>query len=179
MPSTFHTNNISKRLYARAITFYLWKTLSFRDFISFKRAWKIDIYPSEESVNEKFFDGNKDKGIGGVTGMNTIKLYLYDKDDLNNTLYPYFRPNMIVISHELCHAILIHKGMKERTNLRNDDWSGNKRGKILNFSTAEVHDRHIENKFFKMPFNFWDWVKFKNYKMNCTVLDIRDIVKST
>lgn len=174
----FHTKNLSKKLYARAISFYLWKTLSLRDYVNFFRKWEIEIYPSEESVNDKFFDGIKSKGIGGVTGMNHIKLYLYDNNDLNNTLYPYFRPNMIVISHELAHAILIHKGYNTKVNLRNDDWSGHKRGNTLNFSTAEVHDRHIENKFFKMPFNFWDWIKFKNYKMNCTVLDIRDIVKS-
>ena len=178
MTLTFHTKNLSKKLYARAITFYLWKTLNIRDFISFKRAWKIDIYSSEESKDVKFFDSQTAKGIGGVTGMNTIKLYLYDENDLNNFFFPYFRPNMIVISHELCHAILIHKGMKERTNLRNDDWSGNKRGKLLNFSTAEVHDRHIENNFFNMPFNFWDWTKFKNYKVFCRVLNIIDLVKS-
>jgi len=46
----------------------------------------------------------------------------------------------------------------------------------MNFSTAEVHDRDIENNNWNMNFNFWDWHKFKNYKMRCTVLNIRDLV---
>jgi hypothetical protein len=144
--------------------------------MSFNRTWKIDFYSHEESVNDPNFGNSKIKGVGGVTGMNTIKIYIYDKDDLNNSLYPFFRPNMIVISHELCHAIFIHKKMKNRVNLRNNDYSGNKRGKVMNFSTAEVHDRDIENNNWNMNFNFWDWHKFKNYKMRCTVLNIRDLV---
>ena len=176
MAVRFHTENINPRLYKRAIQYYLYFTLRIRDFISFNRKWKIDFYPSDESINEKNFN-NGVKGIGGVTGMNTITFYIYDKDDLKNSLYPFFRPNMMVITHELCHAILIHKKMTHRVVLRNDDWGGNRKGKALNFSTAEVHDRHIEGKMWNMKFNFWDWHKFKNYKMNCTALDIRDITK--
>lgn len=128
----------------------------------------------ELASENPFFEG-KD-GVGGVTGQGIIKLYLEDKRTLVGDIFQrIIRKNMIPISHELCHAILIHDGQSQRVALRNNDWSGHKKGTMLNFSTAEVHDRHIEGRLWNMKFWFWDWKLFIPRRMNTRVLDIRDL----
>lgn len=174
MKFVFETENINPRLYKRAVIFYLWKTLSIRKYMSFSRKWKITFRPSEQAKNDPFFHGQK--GIGGVTGINEIVVYVHDIDD-NSSLLPYYRMNMVVISHELCHGMLIHFGQTQRTVLRNDDYSGHKKGALLNFSTAEVHDRHTENNFWTMDCIFWDLKTFKSKHLTCRVLEIRDIIE--
>lgn len=174
MKFTFETENINPRLYQRAIRYYLWETLGITKYVSFTTNWKIKFRPSEQAVNDPFFHGQK--GIGGVTGIDEIVVYVHDVDD-NSDLLPYYRMNMVVITHELCHAMLIHNGQMHRTVLRNDDYSGHRKGSFLNFSTAEVHDRHTENNFWTMDCNFWDWKTFKNKRLTCKVLEIRDIIE--
>ena len=172
MKFNFETENINPRLYKRAVRYYLWKTLGIKNYISF-RDWSITFKPSEQAKDDPFFHGQK--GIGGVTGMGKVTVYVHDVDD-DSTLLPYYRMNMVVISHELCHAMLIHLGQTHRAVLRNDDYSGHRRGAFLNFSTAEVHDRHTEDNFWTMDCNFWDWKTFKNKHLTCRVLEIRDLV---
>ena len=123
---------------------------------------------------DPFFVG-KD-GVGGVTEWRHIKLYLEDTETKQGDVFMRaFRNNMVPLSHEFCHAILIFLGRDDRVALRNDDFGGNKKGKILNFSTAEVHDRHTEGKFWALRFWFWDWILWRSKRMYCRVLDIRDL----
>lgn len=169
----FEVVNVNPRLYQRAIRFYLWSTLGIKKYMSFTKSWEIVLRPSELASADPNFHGQK--GIGGVTGKNKIIVYIHDVDD-KTPLLPYYRMNMVVITHELCHGMLIHFGQTHRSVLRNDDFSGHKKGTSLNFSTAEVHDRHIENNFWTMDCNFWDWKTFKNKRLMCKVMELRDLV---
>jgi hypothetical protein len=172
----FHTENLDKVIYTRLIRWYVYDmfndTLDFGDFF-FK--WTIDVYPSSMAPNDPFFDGKE--GVGGVTGMYKMKLYLEDKKTniLRDIFRRVLRQNLLVITHELAHAILLHKGLKHKVKLRNNDWSGHKKGTKLNFSTAEVHDRHVEGKFKKMNVwvrNGWTWVRLRGL----STIDIDDLV---
>jgi len=162
----FHTDHLYKRSYIRAIKYFLYTTNGWeRD--SRWNDWKIDIYSSTEAPNDPHFDGQE--GVGGVTGFQTIKLYVIDTD--NGMV---FLQNFMMISHELCHMMLIVDGRNDRVRLRNDDWSGNKKGTELNFSTAEVHDRHIEKKFRTM--SMWGWYKIFWKRFRLRVIDITDLL---
>ena len=175
MTISFNTYHINERLYTRAIRYYLYELLGAREAVYFLRHWDIDIYPSDKASEDPFFHGQD--GVGGVTGNGKIKLYIEDKLTLTGDIFQRaFRKNMVVISHEICHAVLLHKGKTQRVKLRNDDYSGHRAGTVLNYSTAEVHDRHTEGNFYTMNFWFWDWELFIPRKMTCRVLDIRDIV---
>jgi len=175
MPIKFYTKNINTRLYSRAIRYYLWQTFRWKmQYRNFLRKWTIEIYSSDRASEDSHFDG-KD-GVGGVTGQGLVKLYLEDKKTLLGDLFQrVIRKNMVPISHELCHAVLIDLGKSQKVALRNDDWGGNKKGTMLNFSTAEVHDRHIEGKFWAFRFWFWDWYKLIARRFYTKVLDIRDL----
>jgi hypothetical protein len=145
------------------------------DFGEFFFKWTIDVYPSDQAPNDPHFDGQE--GVGGVTGMYKMKLYLEDKktDVIRDIFRRVLRKNLMVITHELAHAILIHTKQTHKVKLRNNDWSGHKKGATLNFSTAEVHDRHVEGKFKQMKVwirQGWTWVHLKGL----TVVDIDDLV---
>lgn len=171
----FHTENINERLYIRFIRYYLYKSLGRKQYNKFIEAWTLTVYPEKDASEDPHFDGRD--GIGGVTGINTSKFYLRDKRTLKGDIFKgAFRENAVVISHELAHAMLIWKGMMWRTKLRNDDYSGHKAGTELNYSTAEVHDRHMEGNFWLMEFWFWDWKTFRAMKLRAKVLEVRDIV---
>lgn len=145
------------------------------DYSYFTRSWDFDIYPSSMAPNDPHFDGQE--GVGGVTGMGKVKLYLEDQktDIIRDIFRRVLRKNFIVITHECAHAILIYKKLTHRVALRNDDWSGHKKGTMLNFSTAEVHDRHVEGIFKTINVwvrNGWTWA----YLTGTKVLDIDDLV---
>ena len=136
------------------------------------RNWTIHIYPSSMAKYDPYFHGQD--GVGGITGMYQVKLYVEDeKTKADDIFLRVFRRNALMISHELCHAVLIQDGRSERVPLRHDDYSGHRAGAKLAFSTAEVHDRHTEKKFYVLLFNFWDWRRFTNRKMQAQVLDFR------
>jgi hypothetical protein len=148
-----------------------------REIAYFLRQWDIYIFPSTEAPNDPHFDGQE--GVGGVTGFGIVKLYLEDKktDLIRDIFRRVFRKNVIVISHELSHAALIFRKKTHKVALRNDDWSGHKKGDKLNFSTAEVHDRHVEGRFKTLNLWFWDWKTFTGIKLTGTkVIDIDDLV---
>lgn len=179
MKINFHTTNLNDRVYKRLINYFLYFTLKSKDFHSFYKKWEIDIYPSTQIGDSKFFDTQGD-GVGGVTGMYHIALYLEDKP--TNLIHDIFkatlRKNAMVISHELCHAMLIHKGRySNKVKLRNDDWSGHKKGTLLAMHTAEVHDRHIEQNFKTSNIWFYDWKTFTaHYLRNIKTINIDDLV---
>lgn len=174
----FHTVNLNEKLYRKLINQFVNRTFArddsndFQLFKQFMRTWEVDIYPSSMASEDPFFYG-KD-GVGGITGNFRIKLYLLDEDTLFGDVFQrVFRANAIPITHEFCHAILIYLGRNEKVALRNDDFGGHKKGQMFNFSTAEVHDRHIEGKFWNM--NFW-FIQTLPKLMIAKALDIRDLV---
>lgn len=169
---TFHTINIEQKLYIKFITKFLIKTL-YHDR-RLLNAWRVEFYPSSMASEDPYFHGVD--GVGGVTGMGLIKFYVEDaKTPFLDVFQRVFRRNALMISHELCHAILIQYGRSEKVKLRNDDYSGHKAGTLLNYSTAEVHDRHMEKRFVNLRF-----IKMMNLLpkwFSAQVLDFTDLLK--
>lgn len=134
----------------------------------------INIFPSSKAASDPNFHG--EGGVGGVTGINRITMYLNDiKSARSDTFQMAIRVNMIALSHEICHHILISMGFNQKVALRHDDYSGHKKGQILNFSTAEVHDRHMERRF--VTLSFWHYYKgIIPWKLTLQYLDIRDLL---
>jgi len=179
MTIVFHTNKLNQKLYRQVITRFINTTFArddvtdFTNLKEFIRTWNIIIYPSTMAASDPFFYGKE--GVGGVTGNKQIKLYLRDETiSFLDILQATFRANVVVISHEICHGILIYLGANQKVSLRNDDFGSNKKGTMLNFSTAEVHDRHTEGKFWTM--RFWFWHLFIPRLLTTKVLEIRDLV---
>lgn len=176
MRLNFLTSNLDEKLYKRAIECTLYETLKKVDSRWAKILDNLDIhmYSSEKSHEDKFFFGVN--GVGGITGINTITMYLNDtKSNPKDPIQMALRVNMLAISHELCHHILLSMGKTHRVQLRNNDYSGHKKGDTLNFSTAEVHDRHMEKKFITL--SFWHYIKgIIPYKYKITIVDITDII---
>ena len=69
-------------------------------------------------------------------GQFVIDLFILDnKDDMR------FASNLIMMSHGLGHVLLYSYDHTKRIQLTVDDASGNKKGKILAWHTAAVHNR--------------------------------------
>ena len=69
-------------------------------------------------------------------GQFVIDLFILDvKDDMR------FASNIIMMSHGLGHVLLYSYDHTRRTQLTVDDASGNKKGKVLAWHTAAVHNR--------------------------------------
>ena len=164
----FHTKNIDKKLYKRAIWKYIIQNLP-REYIPSTRLWEIKIYPAELASNDPFFHGQN--GIGGVTGNKEVKLYI--NDVIGET--PWFMSNMVVITHELAHMIGMILNWREKKPMRHDDYSGHKAGDMLNKWTQEIHDRHTENRFYTTRVHKYDrglkkWFVYRKFR----ALDFRD-----
>jgi hypothetical protein len=171
----FNTDNINTKLYNKLIWKYLYNNLGKHQYANFTNNWKIHIYPESRAHEDPHFHGQN--GIGGVTGQGVVKLYLRDiATQSQDNFRRVYRENSVVISHELSHAMLIHKGYKWRVKLRRDDYSGHKAGTELNYSTAEVHDRHMEGRFWNMKFWWFDRKRFKFTRWSSRVLEGRDII---
>lgn len=174
----FFTQNLNPRLYTRILREYIYDMYDEADFdyIAFMNRWIWEFHPSTDAPNDPHFDGQD--GVGAVTGMGLTKFYLEDKK--TNLIHDIFqrvlRQNVIVMTHDGGHAILIHEGMNRKVKLRHDDFSGHKAGTELNFSTAEIHDRHTEGRFKRKRVWFWDWKTFKAYRVNVSYVDIDDLV---
>ncbi len=172
MKFIFLTSKIEQSLYKKLITLFLITTT--REKYDVLDSWKIYFYPSSMASNDPFFHGVD--GVGGVTGKGEIRLYVEDeKTPFNDTFQRVFRRNSLMITHELGHAIFIQLGYNQKVPLRNDDYSGHKAGTLLNFSTAEVHDRHMEKRFRNM--SFWKIVNLLPKRMSVQVLDYTDLLK--
>lgn len=167
----FHTSNINQKIYKKLIWKYIHSILG-KDR-NIMNSWIIEVYPSSMSSQDPHFHG--EDGVGGVTGMGKVKLYIEDsKTQFFDTFQRVFRRNSLMISHELSHAILIQLGRNEKVPLRHDDYSGHKAGTLLNYSTAEVHDRHTERRFFTL--SFWSVMGFVVPKrFQASVLDFRNL----
>ncbi len=166
MKFIFETENINERAYRRIMNRYILENFG-RETFSQLREWVILVRSSTRIGEDPFFHGTGN-GTGGVTGLGMTRLYLFDVDDFGLFL----RTNVVTISHELAHTALLVNGMGERVPLRNDDFSGNKKGDILAYSTAEVHDRHIEGKFYTAT--EWLWTGLIWRRISYNMLDFRD-----
>ena len=167
----FYTSNINQALYKKFMIKFLILTLDTPNF-RLLNDWIIYVYPSTMASQDPFFHGVD--GVGGVTGMGTIKLYVEDeKTSFLDIFLRVFRRNALMISHELSHAILIQLGYSQKVPLRNDDYSGHKAGTILNYSTAEVHDRHMEKRF--KTLNFYKIMTLLPKRLSSQVLDFTDL----
>ena len=131
----------------------------------------ITVFSSTSIGNDPFFDsvGN---GTGGVTDREGCRLYLFDVPKNNMAT----RANLITCTHELAHLALLHLLIGEsRVALRHDDLGGNKAGTFLNYSTAEVHDRHNEGRLYLAKVWMRNGLKFSKYEY--MALDFRDFNK--
>ncbi len=180
MKFTFETENLHERLYKRLIRMEAYTQFQTSELR--KRFWKenknytIIIRPSTRASEDPFFYGKN--GVGGVTDTSKMVLYLEDKhENPRDILQRVLRTNANVISHEGGHHKLMFMGMDQRVPLRNRDESGKPAGTLLNFLTAEVLDRDIENKMFTMSFSFWDWSTFKATNYTVQLVDFRDLLQ--
>ena len=108
----------------------------------------------------------------GITGKNTCKIYVSDKQDYGLIVVA----NAAVICHELAHMILmiVFKNKGIRRELRNDDKGGNKKGSMMNIWTQEVHDREIEKNLRYMTVYYQKTLRW--IPMTLRVINIIDLV---
>lgn len=173
----FYTDNLNPRLYERLFREYIWDMFnSISDYKEFLEVWQFEVRPSWQASDNPHFHGQD--GVGGVTGYRHITLYLEDKktDLIHDIFLRVLRKNLVVATHEFAHGILQYKDLMHRVPLRHTDFTGTPKGTMLNFATAEVHDRHTEGKFKKKNVWFWDWKTFKAYLVRINVIDIDDLV---
>lgn len=175
----FETENLNKIIYQRLIHRWFNSQLPGgmkKKFFTQMQTYQIILRPHTRASENPFFHG-KD-GLGGVTSDKSMILYLYDQHE--NPLDPVqriLRANAKVISHEGGHALLIWAGLNHRVPLRNDDTSGHKKGTILPYHTAEVHDRDAEGRTTILEFPFMDWAKLRLTIYRVSVLQFRDILE--
>jgi len=179
MKFIFETTNLDERTYKRIIQSYIASQLSRLGRIQFiikNRNYQIVIRPMERASESPFFHG-KD-GVGGVTDPLRMILYLEDKrDHPKDSVQRVIRKNLTIITHEMGHKLFMDAGFGHKVPLRNDDEMGHKAGTLLNFWTAEVHDRDIENFSYSKEFYIYDEQTNKAWKYNFNVLDFRDLLK--
>lgn len=167
MKFIFETDNINEKKYKKFVYMYIIQNTpknKRRDIWK----WNITFKPSTESHLDPHFHG--EDGVGGVTGLGKITMYIHDEvGDI-----PWFWTNALATSHELAHMIGIVMGWREKIPLRMDDFSGHKKGTLLNKSTQEIHDRHSEKRLYTMKYWYVDWRRFRILTGTARVLDFRD-----
>lgn len=130
----------------------------------------------ERASESPFFHG-KD-GVGDVTDPHRMILYMEDKkENPKDSVQRSTRKNITVICHAFGHKFFMDAGYGHKVPLRNQDEMGHKAGTMLNFWTAEVHDRDIENISYSKQFDIYDEETDRNYKYKFNVLDFRDLLK--
>ena len=180
MKFIFQTANLDERRYKRIIHSFLVSSLpvELRKYHKEQiQNYQVFIRPDWMASDDPFFHG-KD-GVGGVTDKQKMILYLEDKsENRKDSVQRVLRKNSWVISHEMSHWLLMLVNLGHKVPLRNNDEMGHKKGTMLNYWTAEVHDRDIENKAFRMPFWIVQWSIFKLRPFPLKMLDIRDILEN-
>lgn len=173
----FETEHLDEKLYKRAFMKIQLSNLPWRKkrkYLKDHKNYVVIIRPMERASEDRFFHG-KD-GVGGVTDFEKMVLYLEDKhENPKDPVQRVFRKNCVVISHEGGHDLLMWEGRGEKTPLRNDDEMGHRAGTKLNFWTAEVHDRDIEN--FTRWISLFKWYKPRWYRYQIKIIDFRDLLK--
>lgn len=180
MKIIFHTQNLHKPLYLNFINKSLIATLGHSKayrFLKENKNYQVILRPSSMASEDPFFHG-KD-GVGGVTDPIKCILYMRDVDDNpKNVRKPNFEENANVISHELLgHRLLYWAGLNHKVAMRNDDFSGHKAGDMVNFSTAEVHDRDTENFSWYFEFKLLYLKYLKRFTFKVKIIDFRDLLQ--
>jgi len=174
----FHTTNLDQYLYKRLIRSYIgsqYGRLARLKFVTKNLLYTITIKPSSMANESPFFDGKN--GVGGVTDPKRMILYLEDKqENPKDRVQRVLRQNVNVITHEFGHKFLMDAGLGHKVPLRNQDEMGHKPGTMLNFWTAEVHDRDIENRAYQKEFWFTIRSTGESYRYVLKVLDFRDLL---
>lgn len=184
MKIVFRTKNIDRTFYRQIILQYIADHLKNenvqRIFKKYEKSWTLNIHPVEDWEGIDGRSGNTgtlNKMIPhGVTGEGIIKTYVIDVNDKGLTSLQ----NFSAILHEVSHMLLIMTVRGERGILRNDDLSGNKKGKEMNVSTQEVHDRQMEKKLyqFKTSVNVGNWIIRKYIRYTAIGIDLRDFLEN-
>jgi len=114
-------------------------------------------------------------------GQFVIDLFILDtKGDMQ------FASNLIMMSHGLGHVLLYSYDSSRRIELKVDDASGNKKGKVLAWHTAAVHNRtekmektvqrlsdpDIDNEIYYL--RTWRFIKLRWKKILYRMYDFRD-----
>jgi hypothetical protein len=186
MKVVFHTDNIDETFYRQIIHQYLSDLLNANlshgeRYIRFRNDWTVHIYPAKD------WDGidGRSSNTGtlnamiphGVTGEGIVKAYVIDVDDKGLTSLQ----NFSAILHEVSHMYLIMTMRGIRGILRNNDLSGNRKGKEMNVSTQEIHDHQQEGKFYQLKtwVNTGSWWKRKWSRYTCIAIDLSSFLKNT
>lgn len=177
MKTIFETQNIDKKFYNRLIGKYINSQIPWEKRLKFwiaKRSLQIIIRPSTRASEDPFFHGQD--GVGGVTAPKKMVLYVEDKTESHADIFQrVLRKNAKMISHELLHWLLMIENKGHQVPLRNDDYSGNKKGDLLNFWTAEVHDRDIERNVMPLHFPYYSRILNRTVRFTLNVLNGKDL----
>lgn len=183
MKIVFHTDNLDKVFYSQIIHTYL-SQLIFANALLYEKykkdrdRWRVHIYPTKDWKGIDGRSGNTgtlNPNIPhGLTGDGVVECFILDVNDKGLTSLQ----NFSAILHEVAHMYLIITMRGERGVLRNDDLGGNRKGKSLNVSTQEVHDRQQEGKFYQIQtwINTGSWIKKKWTRYTFVGLDFRDFL---
>jgi len=184
MKFVFHTKNIDRTFYRQVILQYIAEQLKnsiyYRQFQKYEDSWTFHIHPVSDWEGIDGRSGNTgtlNKMIPhGVTGEGVVKTYVIDVNDKGLTALQ----NFSAILHETAHMILIMSMRGRRGILRNDDLSGNKKGKEMNVSTQEVHDRQMEKKLYQFQtyVNVGNFLKKKYVRYTAIGIDLRDFLQN-
>jgi hypothetical protein len=185
MKIVFHTKNIDKVFYRQVILQYiadhLKNPIAANQFKKYEKNWTFNIHPVTDWEGIDGRSGNTgtlNKMIPhGVTGEGVVKTYVIDVDDKGLTSLQ----NFSAVLHEVAHMLLIMMMRGQRGILRNDDLSGNKKGKEMNISTQEVHDRQMEKKLYQFQtyINVGNWIKRKYIRYTAIGIDLRDFLETS
>ena len=171
MQFEFYTEKINPKLYKKAISHYIIRTLGRQNYSHYRedlKLWVIKIYPSDQASDDPFFT---DDGLAGHVGVNQVKMYVYDIPG-----DPALVNNFGIFSIELAHMLGLLLGWTERVPLRHDDKGGNVAGTKLAKFVAEIHDRAHEGKLYTLKFWFWDRkIRFLQ-RLQFRAVDFRDLV---
>ena len=161
-------NQLDENFYKKLMFHYILTTFGREDIKNLKNA-NIIVKPSTMAEFDPFFHGQN--GTGGVTGINYVRLYLFDVG-INSFVN---QSNTMTVSHELAHLALLMRGRQERYKLKFNDFSGNRAGKELAFYVGYVHDAHTNGQVYIKMIS-----KVKNgklIKLPASVLDVREMLQ--
>lgn len=186
MKIVFHTKNIDRTFYRQIIHQYiadlgLANLELFKRYKNYQKNWVVHIHPAEDwsGIDGRSADTGTLNALipHGVTGEGIVKAYVIDVDDKGLTSLQ----NFSAVLHEIAHMYLIMTMRGVRGIFRNNDLSGNKKGREANVSTQEVHDRQMEGKLYQLKtwINTGNWVFRKWIRYTAIGIDLRDFLKNT
>lgn len=114
---------------------------------------ELRFFPSDMASESSFFQSD---GVGGITGKDSITFFIRDTNNRYIEM-----SNFTMICHEIAHLCLIWLGFNVKVPLKHRDTSGHAPGTMLNYSTAEVHDRESEGRYATFLYTDYGLRKFR------------------